>query len=71
VTAVLRTQWGFLINLPYMITNLWIRLLGAPGPINPRWTLPTSAIVIMLILACLGCVAILNKRIRAREVVRG
>ena len=71
VTAVLRTQWGFLINLPFMITNLWIRLLGAPGPVNPRWTLPTSAIVIMLILACLACVAMLNKRIRAREVVRG
>lgn len=71
VTAVLRTQWGFLLNLPFMITNLWIRLLDAPAPPNPRWTLPTGALVTMLILACLVCVAMLNKRIRAREVVRG
>jgi ABC-type transport system involved in multi-copper enzyme maturation permease subunit len=71
VTAVLRTQWGFLLNLPYMISTLWQRLLGAPAPMNPRWSLPTEAIITMLILACMACVAMLNKRIRAREVVRG
>ena len=71
VTAVLRTQWGFLLNLPFMISSLWQRLLGAPAPINPRWSLPTGAIVTMLILACIVCIGMLNKRIRAREVVRG
>ncbi|MGA2048794.1 MAG: hypothetical protein ABSG96_13945 [Terracidiphilus sp.] len=71
VTAVLRTQWGFLLNLPFMITSLWIRLLGAPSPVNPRWSLPTGAILTMLILACIVCIGMLNKRIRAREVVRG
>jgi ABC-type transport system involved in multi-copper enzyme maturation permease subunit len=71
VTAVLRTQWGFLLNLPFMITAVWVRLLGAPGPINPRWSLPTGAIAAMLILVCFICVGMLNKRIRAREVVRG
>jgi ABC-type transport system involved in multi-copper enzyme maturation permease subunit len=71
VTAVLRTQWGFLLNLPYMISTLWQRLLGAPAPMNPRWSLPTEAIITMLVLACIVCVAMLNKRIRAREVVRG
>ena len=71
VTAVLRTRWGFLINLPFMISSLWQRLVGAPAPVNPRWSLPTEAIVTMLILTCIVCVAMLNKRIRAREVVRG
>lgn len=71
VTAVLRTQWGFLLNLPFMISSLWQRLLGVPAPVNPRWSLPTEAIVAMLILACVVCIAMLNKRIRAREVVRG
>jgi ABC-type transport system involved in multi-copper enzyme maturation permease subunit len=71
VTAVLRTRWGFLLNLPFMITSLWVRLLGAPGPINPRWSLPTEAIVAMLVLACVVCLVMLNKRIRACEVVRG
>ena len=37
----------------------------------PRLTLPTEAIVTMLVLICLVCVAMLNTRIRAREVVRG
>jgi ABC-type transport system involved in multi-copper enzyme maturation permease subunit len=71
VTTVLRTQWGFLLNLPYMISTLWQRLLGAPEPMNPRWSLPTEAIVAMLILVCIVCIGMLNKRIRAREVVRG
>ncbi len=30
VTGVLRTKWGFLLNLPFMMTPLWHRLLGAP-----------------------------------------
>ena len=38
---------------------------------SARLDLPTSAIVAMLVLACLVCVAVLNARIRAREVVRG
>jgi hypothetical protein len=38
---------------------------------NPRMELPNSAMVAVLLLACLGCVAVLNARIRAREVVRG
>jgi ABC-type transport system involved in multi-copper enzyme maturation permease subunit len=72
VTAVLRTQWGFLLNLPFMITNLWVRLLGAPAvTLNPKMTLPTGAMVTMLILACVVCIGMLNRRIRAREVVRG
>ncbi len=34
-------------------------------------TIPTTAIVTMLLLVCLLCAAMLNARIRAREVVRG
>jgi len=71
VSAVLRTRWGLLLNLPVMMTNLWQRLLGAPDEFNPRFSLPTAAIAIMLVLASLVCVGMLNKRIRAREVVRG
>ena len=31
VSAVLRTKWGFLLNVPFMMSGLWQRLLGAPG----------------------------------------
>jgi ABC-type transport system involved in multi-copper enzyme maturation permease subunit len=71
VSAVLRTKWGLLLNVPVMMSNLWQRLLGAPAPMNDRLAVPTLAIAMMLSLACLVCLAMLNKRIRAREVVRG
>ena len=71
VSAVLRTRWGFLLNIPFMITSVWARLMGAAELSSPDRTLPTGAILAMLILACLVCVAMLNVRIRAREVVRG
>ena len=71
VSAVLRTKWGLLLNIPVMMSNLWQRLLGAPAPFDQRFSVPTLAITIMLSLATLVCVGMLNKRIRAREVVRG
>lgn len=71
VSAVLRTRWGFLLNIPFMISTVWQRLLGAPEFANPDKYLPTWTIAAMFILACLVCVGMLNTRIRAREVVRG
>jgi hypothetical protein len=71
VSAVLRTKWGLLLNVPVMMSNLWQRLLGAPESFGDRFSVPTLAIAVMLSLAALVCVGMLNKRIRAREVVRG
>lgn len=71
VTGVLRTRWGFLLNIPFMMTSLWHRLLGAPESARSEFSLPTEDIVVMLVVACLLCAAMLNARIRAREVVRG
>lgn len=70
--AVLRTQWGLLLNVPVMMTVLWQRLLGVPESFTRVGSsLPTSSIAAMLTLACLLFLAMLNARIRAREVVRG
>jgi ABC-type transport system involved in multi-copper enzyme maturation permease subunit len=71
VSAILRTKWGFLLNIPFIMSVLWHRLLGAPDYSRFGAPIPTSAIVTVLVLACLVCVAMLNARIRAREVVRG
>ena len=71
VSAVLRTKWGLLLNVPVMMSNLWQRLLGAPASFDERFSVPTPAVAAMLSLACLVCIGMLNKRIRAREVVRG
>lgn len=70
-SAILRTRWGLLLNIPVVMSELWQRMLGAPTIMNPRLELPTSAMVAVLLLACLLCAAVLNARIRAREVVRG
>jgi ABC-type transport system involved in multi-copper enzyme maturation permease subunit len=71
VTAILRTRWGFLLNVPVMMTQLWQHLLGAPQSMRESLRLPSTAIVIVLASVCLICVAMLNARIRGREVVRG
>lgn len=69
--AILRTRWGFLLNIPVMMSEVWQRLLGAPAILNSRMSMPTPAIAAVLILASLVFAAMLNARIRAREVVRG
>ncbi len=71
MSAILRTRWGFLLNIPYMMSVLWRRLLGAPDFARFGVSLPTTAIAAMLALVCAASVAMLNARIRAREVVRG
>lgn len=70
-SAILRTKWGLLLNVPVVMSELWQRLVGAPDVFRGKVDLPTPAIVCVLLAASLLCVAVLNARIRAREVVRG
>jgi ABC-type transport system involved in multi-copper enzyme maturation permease subunit len=70
-SAILHTRWGLLLNLPEITTQLWQRMLGAPAFRPLDLAIPTPAILAMLLFICLVCVAMLNTRIRAREVVRG
>jgi ABC-type transport system involved in multi-copper enzyme maturation permease subunit len=71
VSAIMRTKWGFLLNVPYIMSVLWRRLLGAPDFTRFGPSIPTAAIVTTLVIACSACFAMLNARVRAREVVRG
>jgi ABC-type transport system involved in multi-copper enzyme maturation permease subunit len=71
ITGILRTKWGFLLNVPVIMTELWQQLLGAPQTMRPDFRLPGSSILVVLALMCAVCVLLLNARIRAREVVRG
>jgi ABC-type transport system involved in multi-copper enzyme maturation permease subunit len=70
--AVLRTNWGNLVNIPVVMYTLWERLLNVELPrYGPRDELPTIAILMALAAMCTICAVALNARIRAREVVRG
>ena len=67
---ILNTRWGMLLNLPIMMTSLWRSLLGLPF-VDDGEALPAAAVLAVLALGCVGFVAMLNARIRARGVVRG
>jgi ABC-type transport system involved in multi-copper enzyme maturation permease subunit len=71
ITGILRTKWGFLLNMPVMMSQLWQQLLGAPQTTRADWQLPGASILTVLLLICGICVLMLNARIKAREVVRG
>jgi len=71
VSAILRTRWGFLMNVPVLMSELWIRLLGMAPFGDPRLQFSSTAIFSVLIAVALLSVLVLNARIRAREVVRG
>jgi hypothetical protein len=76
ISAVLRTRWGLLLNIPYVITRVWAQLLRVQdvrfgGRPLDGLDIPTVAAWIVLAAVCAVSVLLLNKRIQARQVVRG
>ena len=72
VNTVLRTKWGWLLNLPHMIFVVWGSLFRIPlwtvqfrGEIVPVWSAWAS-----LLTVCGFCLWLLNSRLKAREVER-
>jgi hypothetical protein len=75
---VLRNPWGRLVNLSYLVSVVWRSLFGlaAQRPVAREMfeerrlaDLPTWAACAALALTCAFCVWLLNRRLRAREVV--
>lgn len=75
---VLRNPWGRLANLPYLIGIVWTDLFGissrrslAREMLSDRRSadLPVWAAWLALMSVCALCLFILNRRLRAREVV--
>src|SRR5215471_6162980 len=76
--VVLRTNWGNLINFFYLAQRVFIWLFGlhdpmAEGTPPPAFGRPTPAPVAFITLCVVMsfCLWMLNRRLRAREVVRG
>jgi len=63
---VLRTHWGRVLNLNLLIDLVWRGLFGLPR----HGDLPLSAAWAALLAVCGICWWILDRRLRAREVVR-
>jgi ABC-2 type transport system permease protein len=72
LNAILRTQWGNLLNFTHMITLVWMRLFRErqaelPTAFNavPLWAAWAS-----LLSVCAACFWLLDRKLRAREVER-
>lgn len=77
---VLRTYWGYLLNLSYLISIVWYDLFDVPtiSYVGRRWVgtsrdqdIPAGIAWVALLAICGLCLMLLNKRLRAREVVKG
>jgi hypothetical protein len=71
--AILRTQWGNLLNFTHMITLVWMHLFrvsaadrhSAGFDVVPLWSAWAS-----LLSVCAACFWLLDRKLRAREVER-
>jgi ABC-2 type transport system permease protein len=78
--AVLRTYWGYLLNLSYLIKIVWEDLFDIPAVAtvsrrgNIPWQemdLPVGVAWVALLGLAFTCLLLLNRKLRAKEVVRG
>ena len=66
INAVLEVHWGRLINLPYLFMTVWNRLFRA----DTTFEISEASAWLMLVLICAACLALLNRKLRAFEVVK-
>jgi len=66
VNAVLEVHWGKLINLTYLFATVWNRLFRS----RETFEISEASAWLMLGLICAACLALLNRKLRAFEVVR-
>jgi len=74
MTAILGSQWGNLLGVPYSLQLIWTRLFRIPQPYIHAWDyegVPVWSAWISLLGLCVICLMLLNRRLRAREVERG
>jgi hypothetical protein len=77
VNVVLRTWWGNLLNFWWLMIIIWHHLFGLADRLRDvpvgegREHTPLSAAILALCAATGICLLLLNKRLRAKEVVRG
>lgn len=74
MNLIMSTRWGWLLNLPHMISLVWGALFRIPartiqpigGDMVPLWSAWAA-----LLTVCMLSLWLLNQRLKAREVERG
>jgi ABC-2 type transport system permease protein len=65
------SNWGRLLDINFLVTSIWRDLFQLPRPPrSPAPDLPWWAAWVTVLVICGLCVLILDRRLRAREVVR-
>ena len=69
------SDWGRLLDVNYLVTTVWWDLFRLQRPLRsprgmPQGDLPWWSAWLVIALVCALCVWILDRRLRAREVVR-
>lgn len=73
MNAILRTQWGKLLNFPYLVTTVWghLFLTRTQLPSTGFNLIPLWSAWATLLGVCAFSIWVLNLRLKAREVERG
>jgi ABC-type transport system involved in multi-copper enzyme maturation permease subunit len=80
LNEVVRTYWGKALNIDYVFSIIWQDLFNVPllSGAPRRWVgtfreqdIPVGVAWLVLAALCSAALLMLNKRLRAREVVRG
>lgn len=70
IDQILRVHWGRLLSLPFDVMVIWFHLFGAPGRFS-RGTVPVWEAWATVFMVCWLAILLLDKRLRAKEVIRG
>lgn len=73
INEIMRTEWGNVFNLPYLVSLIWVWMFDVPARFAFGFSrgLPVSAAVFVLSVVCAAAIYMLHERLRGREVVRG
>jgi ABC-type transport system involved in multi-copper enzyme maturation permease subunit len=71
INQVLRVRWGMLLNLPFDVMLIWIHMFGVQTRFRESGFLPVWEAWATIVMVCWLAVLLLDKRLRAKEVIRG
>ncbi len=71
---ILRTKWGSLLSLSYVMSRIWTQLFRVPAAQHldgPFGIVPTWSAWATVVFVCVLCLWLLHSKLKAREVERG
>jgi ABC-type transport system involved in multi-copper enzyme maturation permease subunit len=71
IDQVLRVHWGRLLSLPFDVMLTWAYMFGVEDRFRGAGDVPVWEAWATVLMVCWLAVLLLNKRLRAKEVVRG